>query len=193
MTTTAGRVNRGPAAAAGNREALLAAARRLFAARGYHVPLSAIAREAGVGQGVLYRHFPTRIDLALAVFEQNFAELDQIAADPGPDAFGRLWDRLIDLILTDTAVIELVIDARRTLPGYEGDRRLAGLVARTLPAALAAGLVPDRLGVPEVMLVLRMVVGVVVTAADDPREAVRAALALTPLGPAPLRPAPPPA
>lgn len=39
--------NRGPAAAAKNRAAILDAARRLFGADGYHIPFSAIARAAG--------------------------------------------------------------------------------------------------------------------------------------------------
>ena len=70
------RINRGPAAAAENRRAVLAAARELFAERGYEVPMQAIAKRAGVGQGVLYRHFPKRLDLALAVFEENFVRLE---------------------------------------------------------------------------------------------------------------------
>ena len=75
MTSSPRAGNRGPAAAAGNRRALLRAARDLFAQKGYNVPLSAIARAAGVGQAVLYRHFPRRLDLAFAVFEENFADL----------------------------------------------------------------------------------------------------------------------
>ena len=83
--------NAGPSAAPKNRAAILSAARTLFAQQGYHVPLNAIARAAGVGQGVLYRHFPHRIDLALAVFDDNFAELEAIAAaQSGQDCFGVL-------------------------------------------------------------------------------------------------------
>ncbi len=52
-----------------------------MAARGHRVPLNAIAREGRVGQGVLYRHFPTRLDLAFAVFEENSAELER-AVEP---------------------------------------------------------------------------------------------------------------
>ncbi len=74
------RTNRGPAAAAGNRQAILRSARRLFAEQGFLVPLTAIAREAGVGQGVLYRHFPTRMALALAVFDENLTRVEQVAA-----------------------------------------------------------------------------------------------------------------
>ncbi len=81
----------------------MAAARRLFAERGFLVPLSAIARDAHVGQGVLYRHFPTRFDLAFAVFEDNFVELERAAASGGPEAFDQLWRTLLELTIREAA------------------------------------------------------------------------------------------
>ncbi len=172
MPMSNGRVNRGPAAAAGNRRAILAAARRLFAERGYHVPLSAIAQEAGTGQGVLYRHFPTRLDLALAVFETHFEELTAIAGHDAPDAFVRLWSRLLDLVVEESAFVEMIVDARRSLPDYDGGPRLRDLVEQTLPRAQAAGLVPRTLGTTDVLLAVRMAYGVVATSVGS--EDVRA-------------------
>ncbi|WP_253915142.1 TetR/AcrR family transcriptional regulator [Streptomyces mayonensis] len=58
-----------------NRENLVAAARAAFAAADDTVPLEGIAREAGVGIGTLYRHFPTREALVEAVYA---AELDDV-------------------------------------------------------------------------------------------------------------------
>ena len=180
MPTPAGRVNRGPAAAADNRRAILTAARQVMTERGLRAPLSAIARAAGVGQGVLYRHFPTRLDLALAVFEDNFAELEAIAADPAPDALRRLWSRLVDLTIETSAFVEMVLLAREELPGYRGQDRLLGLVADTLPRAQRAGRVDAGLTAEDVLLGWRMVFGVVLTATDprDVRAAVDRALAL---------------
>ena len=43
------------------------------------MPYNAIAKAAGVGQGVLYRHFPRRVDLALAVFDDNFTAMERLA------------------------------------------------------------------------------------------------------------------
>ena len=63
--------NRGPAAGPGNRSALIAAAREVYADDGLSAPFSAVAKRAGVGQGSLYRHFPDRTALAVAVFEEN--------------------------------------------------------------------------------------------------------------------------
>jgi AcrR family transcriptional regulator len=172
--------NRGPAAAAANRRAILEAARRLFTAHGYRTPLNAIAREAGVGQGVLYRHFPTRLDLAFAVFEENFAELEAIAAEPDAEAFGRLWSRLLDLTVESVAFVEMVVDARRTSADYDGTRRLLALIEPPLARARDAGLVAPTLTAQDVMLAQRMAYGVAVTALDPDgvRETVGQVLAL---------------
>lgn len=162
--------NRGPAAAAENRAAILRAARTLFAQRGYRVPLSAIAREAGVGQGVMYRHFGSRLELAFAVFEEHFAELEAIAADAGPDTFARLWQHLVDLTIDRLAFVELAVDARTERPEYDGEARLRALLSPALQCAQAAGRVPDQLTVEDVVLAQRMLYGVAVTA-PDPAEA----------------------
>jgi AcrR family transcriptional regulator len=55
-----------------NRARLLAAARTLLGRDGVEVSLREVAREAGVGVGTLYRHFPTRDDLVDAVLEDAF-------------------------------------------------------------------------------------------------------------------------
>ncbi|MFJ6572529.1 TetR family transcriptional regulator [Streptomyces sp. NPDC091292] len=72
--------NHGPKAAARNRAALVAAAREIYAEYGLNAPLSAIARRAGVGQGVLYRHFPDRAAVTSAVLEENVREIERAAA-----------------------------------------------------------------------------------------------------------------
>ncbi|WP_182113172.1 MULTISPECIES: TetR/AcrR family transcriptional regulator [unclassified Actinotalea] len=176
MSSPRSRGNRGPAAAAGNRRALLDAARRVFAERGYRAPLSAIAREAGVGQGVLYRHFPTRLDLALAVFEENFAELEAIATRPDPRAFVDLWSRLVDITITESAFVEMAVDARRSLVGRHDDDRLRDLVAGALTRAQEAGLVDPAVSADDVVLMHRMIFGVVVTSVEHDDAAVHAAV-----------------
>lgn len=164
--------NRGPAAAAENREALLRAAKQLFAERGYSVPLSAIARAAGVGQAVLYRHFPQRLDLALAVFEDNFAELEALAARPGVDGFDRFFARLVDLMVESVGFVELVVGARGVLADYDGDERLAALVEGSLGRAQAVGRIASTVTVDDVALALRMIYGIAATARDaDQRRA----------------------
>jgi AcrR family transcriptional regulator len=58
-----------------NYERLVAAARRVFTEQGGGASMEAIAREAGVGVGTLYRHFPKRIDLVEAVYRNDVDEL----------------------------------------------------------------------------------------------------------------------
>jgi AcrR family transcriptional regulator len=73
-----------------NYERLITAARDVFAKQGGGASMEAIAREAGVGVGTLYRHFPQRIDVVEAVYrddvDQLVATADQVIAefDPWP-------------------------------------------------------------------------------------------------------------
>src|ERR1700712_319239 len=53
---------------------LITAAQREFAVRGVNASLEAIARDAGVAIGTLYRHFPTRMDLLIAAFEPRLQQ-----------------------------------------------------------------------------------------------------------------------
>ena len=51
-----------------NEQALLAAAAAVFVTSGVQAPVRDIAAAAGVGMGTIYRHFPTRADLVIAVY-----------------------------------------------------------------------------------------------------------------------------
>lgn len=54
-----------------NHDRLVTAAREVFAREGGGASMEAIAREAGVGVGTLYRHFPRRIDVVEAVYRTD--------------------------------------------------------------------------------------------------------------------------
>jgi AcrR family transcriptional regulator len=173
--------NRGRAVAQANRQALLSAARPIFAARGYTAPLSAVARAAGVSQGVLYRHFPDRRALGLAVFEENFTELEGLATSVvGPECFATVWRQLVAYIVECSAIIEMVIDIRAELPAAVSDERLRLLLIEPLSRAQDAGLADPAWTSDDVLLLTRMVYGVVVTRTDpaESAEAVRRALGL---------------
>jgi AcrR family transcriptional regulator len=58
-----------------NYERLLAAAAEVFSERGADAPLDEIARRAGIGNATMYRHFPTRTDLLIAVYADEVAAL----------------------------------------------------------------------------------------------------------------------
>src|SRR5699024_3386106 len=160
MSRSPRRSTRGPAVAAENRAALLDAAKRLFAARGFDVPLSAIAREAGVGQGVLYRHFPTRLELAFAVFEGHFQQYAALAQDEGPEAFGTLWRARIDNLIgepsAEPVIVVMVIAARTGGRDYDVSGRLQVWWTAPLRRASDAALCEHGPTVVDVILAVRM-------------------------------------
>ena len=71
---TAPKARRPRADALQNREAILAAAQQIFEDQGVLAPLDGIAVLAGVGNATLYRNFPTRDDLLVAVIQSSFDE-----------------------------------------------------------------------------------------------------------------------
>jgi AcrR family transcriptional regulator len=82
-----------------NRERLLVAAEEVFAERGVSVPVDEVAERAGVGVGTLYRHFPTKEALFVAVVATRLEDLCEEsrrwrdAPDPGAALFA-FADRL---------------------------------------------------------------------------------------------------
>ncbi|HVV18689.1 MAG TPA: TetR/AcrR family transcriptional regulator [Pseudonocardiaceae bacterium] len=88
-----------------NYDALLAAAKDVFARLGTDAPLEAITQQAGVGRGTLYRHFPTREHLFVAIMRERVEELDRTAREllDASDVSAALvdWLRLYDRSATD--------------------------------------------------------------------------------------------
>ncbi|WP_232549942.1 TetR/AcrR family transcriptional regulator [Propioniciclava soli] len=155
--------NRGPAAAGANRAALVEAARSLFAREGYAVPLSAIARAAGVGQGVLYRHFGSRVSLALAVFGENIDELEALAGrHTDPDGLGVLVARMLEQTLANAALVDAVVHGR-VEQDWDGDERVGAVLVRPLARARSAGLVRPDLTVADLLLLVRCAHGLIGT------------------------------
>jgi len=76
-----------------NYNRLVVAAREVFAAQGGDASMEAIARQAGVGVGTLYRHFPKRIDLVEAVYRNDVEELS-LAAEKAVSNLAP-WDALV--------------------------------------------------------------------------------------------------
>ncbi|MFI2488184.1 TetR/AcrR family transcriptional regulator [Promicromonospora kroppenstedtii] len=158
-TRRGGAPNLGPRAAAGNRAALLAAAREVFGSAGTGAPLSAVAKRAGVGQGSLYRHFPDRLDLVVAVFEEQVVAVEELAATPGADLadlLGLVTRNAIDSV----GFVDLV---RSRVPADErivalGERVAAALGTR-LADATAAGVVPAGMTPDDLLLAVAMTAG----------------------------------
>jgi AcrR family transcriptional regulator len=64
-----------------NRERILAAARDVFAQTGREVQMPDVARAAGVGVGTLYRHFPAKEDLVLALVRDKVEAAIDLACE----------------------------------------------------------------------------------------------------------------
>jgi AcrR family transcriptional regulator len=64
-----------------NREAVLAAAKKLFADQGLEAQMPDVAKAAKVGVGTVYRHFPTKDDLIAALVAERFERLAQKARE----------------------------------------------------------------------------------------------------------------
>ena len=132
------------------RAALVAAARELFAARGYAaVGTEEIVQRAGVTRGALYHHFDGKLDLFRSVYEQMEVELvERIASEAmaGADPFQALKvgaEAFLDACLDPAVQRITLLDAPAVL-GWEewrevGFRHGLGLVQATLQAAMDAG------------------------------------------------------
>lgn len=88
-----------------NEDALLEAAKVVFANIGVDAPVREIAAQAGVGVGTLYRRFPTRSDLVVGVFKREVdacaAEAPKLAnAHPPGEALSRWLKRYCQFIVT---------------------------------------------------------------------------------------------
>lgn len=149
------KTNRGPSAAAENRRALLEAARVEFTSSGAGVPLSRIARRAGVGQGSLYRHFADRADLAAAVFEQD---LRDAALRTG--ATDRPYTALLDIIearaAEAAAMIELVSSAEGRQRGGALHAQLSELVSDVHARGASTGELSPRSSADDLLAAIPM-------------------------------------
>lgn len=165
------RANRGPAAAAENRRALIAAAREVFAESGYSVAFSVIARRAGVGQGSLYRHFPTKLALATAVFEDDIDEMERIASAPD-STFDDLLDRVVSQAAVSAALVE-ALSAERDRAEVAGlGGHLLEVVDRMLARDIADGRVAEGVTGYDAFLAISMLARVIAGAPPEQRDDV---------------------
>lgn len=140
-------VGRKRADARKNERTLLDAAAALFVTAGVDVPVRDIAAKAGVGMGTIYRHFPTRADLIIAVYRHQVEACAEagpvlLASEASPHAaLGRWVDLFVDFLITKhglAAVLRSDDPGFAALHGYFIER-LVPVCAQLLDAAVAAG------------------------------------------------------
>ena len=135
-----------------NEATLLAAAAAAFIASGVDVPVRDIAAMARVGVGTIYRHFPTRADLIVAVYRHQV----EACVDAGPtllrdskSAHAALtdWiDLLVDFLITKRGLAGALRSDSAAFETLHADflDRLVPVCAQLLKAGAAAGeIVPD--------------------------------------------------
>lgn len=124
-----------------NEKALLDAAAAVFVASGVDAPVRDIAAKAGVGMGTIYRHFPTRADLIVAVYRHQV----EACADAGPAlletassphaALAEWIDLFVDFLVTKHGLAGVLRgDGFASLHAYFLDR-LVPVCAQLLEAA----------------------------------------------------------
>src|SRR5271168_97694 len=106
-----------------NRDAIVAAARVIFAEHGLEAPLEAVARTAGVAIGTVYRNFPARLDLIEALFAEKLQDWitageQALAMDDPWEGFAFYLEKMCELQASDRGFNDLASmrfpDARHT-------------------------------------------------------------------------------
>jgi AcrR family transcriptional regulator len=130
-----------------NEQTLLDAAAAVFVTSGVDAPVREIAARAGVGMGTIYRHFPTRADLIVAVYRHQV----EACAEAGPAllasgetpyaAMGQWIQLFVDFLVTKhglASVLQSDHAGFQTLHAYFIDRLLP-VWTQLLDAAESAG------------------------------------------------------
>jgi AcrR family transcriptional regulator len=119
--------------AARNAERIVHAGRAAFAEAGPEVSLEEVARRAGVGVATLYRRFPTKDDLILAIVEWRYAEqIEPVMREAMADA-----DPWHGLVATLDAALTLAAEEHGTIKASRDPARLIGAVMSRFFAELA--------------------------------------------------------
>ena len=143
--------------------AVAAAAKAVFAEVGVDAPMRQIASRAGVGVGTVYRHFPQRSDLVIAVFRHEVDECaaaaTTFAADyPPGEALDRWLQRYLEFIATKRGLHSALHSgdpAFEPLPAYFSEH-LEPALGMLLDAATAAGEIRASVGPADLLSAVAM-------------------------------------
>jgi len=130
-----------------NERALLEAAAAVFVTSGVEAPVRDIAARAGVGMGTIYRHFPTRADLIVAVYRHQVDACAEagpalLASSGTPHAALAQWiDLFVDFLITKHGLAAAMRSDQAGFKALHADflDRLVPVCAELLGAAAAAG------------------------------------------------------
>lgn len=142
-----------------NLESVLKAALAVFEKSGVDAPVREIAERAGVGIATLYRHFPQRSDLIVAIVRQEVDDCAEAAIAlaaklPPAEALAAWMQRLVDLIATKRGLAAALHAGGATyqaLPDYFSQRLTPALRA-LLDAAIAAKAIRSGVDAHEILM-----------------------------------------
>jgi len=161
-----------------NQQTLLEAAAAVFVTSGVEAPVRDIAAKAGVGMGTIYRHFPTRADLVVAVYRHQVEACAEAApvllaeADSPHAALGQWASLFVDFLGTKhglAGALQSDSAGYHSLHAYFLDR-LMPACALLLEAAAEAGEIRADLSAYELM---RGIGNLCVVDANDDRYSAR--------------------
>ncbi|MEU3552428.1 TetR/AcrR family transcriptional regulator [Streptomyces longwoodensis] len=165
-----------------NKANLLDAAAAVFVVQGVDAPVREIAARAGVGVGTIYRHFPTRADLIVAVYRHQVDACAEagprlLAEGPSPHTALERWiDLFVDFLVTKHGLAAVLQPGAGfdTLHAYFLDR-LVPVCGQLLDAAAEAGEIRADI---EPYALMRGVGNLCIGADSDPRYDARRLAAL---------------
>jgi AcrR family transcriptional regulator len=146
-----------------NVDALLTAATGVFAEAGVDAPAKQITERAGLGVGTLYRHFPRRSDLVLAVLRREIDTCADAVATLGAahdpvTALIAWFDRYTALLVTKQGLAHALQSDDPTFEALRGhfDARIEPALRPLLAAAAATGHVRGDLDAQELLHALAL-------------------------------------
>lgn len=127
-----------------NEQILLDAAAGVFVRAGVDAPVREIAAESGLGMGTIYRHFPTRADLVVAVFRHQVDALAAHAASAADTPYEvlRQWvHQFADFLVTKHGLAEAMHSDQAGFESLHNEfvERLLPVLDRLLTASASAG------------------------------------------------------
>lgn len=157
------------------REAILDAAAQTLTASGFGAPMDRIAQLAGVGQATLYRHFPDRPSLLLALLDRDMTGMEaRVAAAPADARSQVLFRSLAGCLVDSPAFAEYWRSAGLNTPEAEiGRRRLIALGQSCIPADVAADRLRKDLTPDDLPLIATMLGAILCGRDREERESLR--------------------
>lgn len=147
-----------------NRDAIVAAARAAFAADAADIRFDDFAELAGVGTGTLYRHFPTRSDLAAAVYLDEADALCALAEHlgatlPAADALESFLHAFVAYLDENRGLARALIAASGSGALAEGGQDLEAAVRGLVDDGAAKGALRDDVDAGSILIMMHGISG----------------------------------